>query len=65
MTRNELTDMILDTKKALSFYENIKPDCNTCESLLRDNKCKTHDSVVPEDFLTTGCDQWSFDEVPF
>ena len=65
MNRRELTDMILDTKKALTFYEGIAPNCTTC--LLSDgdaNVCKRF-GPVPADFVAQGCDEWEFDEVPF
>lgn len=65
MTRNELTDMILDTKRALKFYEDIKPDCTTCKELGAQNKCLVHDAIVPDEYLATGCDGWTYDEIPF
>ena len=65
MNRNELTDAILDTKKAMTFYESIKTDCTTCEHLGAKNKCHLHDSTVPDDFIATGCDQWQYNDAPF
>lgn len=65
MNRNELTDMILDTKKSLKFYEEIKTDCTTCEYLGAKNKCLAHDALVPDEYLSTGCDQWIHNDAPF
>lgn len=65
MTRNELTDMILDTKKALAFYEGIKPNCTGCMLFVADaNVCKRY-GPVPAEFIETGCDDWEYDDVPF
>jgi hypothetical protein len=65
MTREELQDMVLDTRKALTFYENIETKCVTCEKLVN-TQCKIHGDV-PADFATTinDCANWSFDDVPF
>ena len=63
MTRNELTDMILDTKKMLHFYEGITPNCISCVTFNK-GLCAIH-GQVPDEFVEQGCDEWSFDDVPF
>ena len=65
MNRHELTDMILDSKKVLSFYEGIHTGCAMCEHFIRDARtCKKH-GPVPHDFVEQGCDEWEWDDVPF
>ncbi len=67
MTRNELTDMILDTKKSLSFYENITTSCSHCEHLVGDASACRKYGPVPQEYVSqpNECADWSFDDVPF
>lgn len=65
MNRKGLEDMILDTKKMLTFYEGIKADCTSCTQRGAQNKCLLHDAIVPDEYISQGCDQWEYDEVPF
>ena len=63
MSRTELEDMILDTKKTLEFYERIKTDCTTCVTFNKGVCAKF--GQIPEDFIQQGCSDWQFDDVPF
>ena len=65
LSRVGLQDMILDTKKMLAYYEAIKADCTSCQHRGPASKCYLHDAIVPEEFLTQGCDSWAFDDIPF
>ena len=67
MNRNELTDMILDTKRSLAFYEVITTMCFNCSKFSDAEKaCKEHGPIPPE-YLTmqNDCSDWDFDDIPF
>ena len=68
MTRNELTDMILDTKRALTFYEGIVTSCKHCvKRHPATDFCPVHQSTVPPDYRDAAneCAEWYYDDVPF
>lgn len=67
MNRNELTDMILDTKKALAFYEGITTMCFNCTKFSDSKKSCSEYGLIPPEYMTTpnDCVGWDFDDVPF
>ena len=65
MNRLQLEDVILDTKKALKFYEAIATNCTTCVSHNGGRCEKFHSHHIPADFIQQGCGDWDFNDVPF
>ncbi len=63
MNRLELLDRILDVKKELLWLEEIAPNRKRCDCF-RDGTCTKH-GPVPAEFQEVGCDEWTFDDVPF
>lgn len=41
------------------------PQCMNCEHLNRSSKCDKFDAEPPAHILSTGCDAWEFDDIPF
>ena len=64
MNRNELTDHIAFQERHLAFLRQIKTDCTDCEHFDR-GYCRKHQGNPPQEFVSQGCDDWSFDDVPF
>lgn len=67
MNRNGLTDMILDIKKAMAFYEGVETMCFNCTKFSDANKACSAYGPIPPEYLTmhNECPDWEFDDVPF
>ena len=63
MNRSEFTDRLNYAQREVKFLKSVKMNCTSCEKF-SDGKCATF-GEVPPDFVQRGCDEWSFDEVPF
>lgn len=49
----------------LDVLNRINSNCHTCIKLEHSGYCQQHKSIVPDDFKTTGCDEWEWDDIPF
>ncbi len=63
---------LIELKAKIELFEReakrlrgIKVDCHSCEHFGLGRKCKLADAVPPEDVLRNGCEEWTYDEVPF
>ena len=44
----------------LDILNRVEPNCHTCIKLEQSGYCQQHKSSVPDDFKTTGCDEWEW-----
>lgn len=49
----------------LSTLDSISICCTSCRNFSPAQRCRLADAVPPEDVQKAGCDEWSFDGVPF
>lgn len=67
MNRNDLIDRINHCTHEIAWLRDIMTNCTGCEHFNKDEAaplCSVH-GPIPADFVTQGCDQWSYDDVPF
>ena len=41
------------------------PQCMNCEHYNRQNMCDKFQAAPPEHILSSGCEAWEFDDIPF
>ncbi len=53
----------------LQRLKRTRPDCQNCEhrktNTIAGQYCKKFNAEVPPDVAKVGCDDWSFDDIPF
>lgn len=64
MTRTELDDRISYCRRELQTLEAIATNCTRCEHYRHANACAKYGPIPPE-FVAQGCDEWTFDDIPF
>jgi len=50
--------------RELKRLQSIRVECQSCEHYARSH-CKKFDAAPPQDVIATGCDEWSYDFIPF
>lgn len=67
MTITELKLEIQALRQNLSYMEQIKPSCKSCEHFIDDVSCNKFDSNPPPDWVSgkVECPQWEYCDVPF
>jgi hypothetical protein len=65
MNRIELNTKIELFRRELRLLEAIKPGCEGCEYGSRKGWCEKHQATPPAEVQAMGCDDWSYDEIPF
>jgi hypothetical protein len=66
MNRSLREALIIHHRQTSEALTRIEPNCRSCLHLGPALQCKKNDSqVIPDAFITTGCDAWEFDEIPF
>lgn len=63
MNRTEFEDRICAVRRELQWLEAINHGCQGCADF-NEGTCKRF-GQVPSAFIVAGCDQWSWDDVPF
>ena len=53
-------------QKEADFWRNILADkrCGNCENF-NGSACLKYEATPPDGYKQPGCDEWSFDEIPF
>jgi hypothetical protein len=64
MKRNDLTDRINYCNREIAWLREITPNCTRCENFRAPNECAKH-GPIPDEYITVGCDDWTYDDVPF
>lgn len=65
MNKTERTMKIEMLKRELAMLEQRATNCATCQHQQRRGMCDKWDSAIPEEVITTGCDEWLDDGIPF
>jgi hypothetical protein len=63
MSRETLAEIREFYRSRLAQIEAVKGNCRDCK-FLRGVDCGKWKSVVPEEHLDSGCDEWKWDGVP-
>lgn len=64
MNRTEFQDRLNYCRREFEMLSNVKTDCTRCVNNDQRGACAKF-GQIPADFMSVGCDQWDFDEVPF
>ena len=64
MTKPELKIRLELHGRELQRLQSIRVECQSCENYLQ-NYCKKFDATPPQDVIASGCDDWSYDFIPF
>lgn len=64
MNRNDLTDRIAFAERDLAFLRNLTTNCTSCDDY-QVGYCKRHQGNPPPEFVSVGCEQWNYNDVPF
>lgn len=65
MNRIELKAKIDLFRRELKSLEAITVSCQHCEFYPRTGWCEKHQATPPAEVAAVGCDDWTFDTVPF
>ena len=65
MTKTELQAKIELFRRELNELQMIKVSCRTCEHGASGGWCSKFQAAPPEEVQQAGCDDWSFDSIPF
>ena len=65
MNKTERTMKIEMLKRELRQLEVREPICNNCQYQQRRGMCDKWDSAIPAEVISTGCDEWLDDGIPF
>lgn len=67
MTKTELQIRVELFRRELRSLEAIKVGCQSCEHYRYSTRpeCARWDSQPPPDVVHQGCDEWSYDFIPF
>lgn len=64
MTRTELKIRLELHRRELRFLEGISVGCRSCEHYSMP-ECLKYASSPPPDVVQQGCDEWTYDFIPF
>ena len=64
MNRTEFQDRLNYCRREFEMLSNVKTDCTRCANNDQRGACAKF-GQIPADFMSVGCAQWDFDEVPF
>jgi len=65
MNKTERTMKIEMLKRELAMIEQRGTACDTCQHHQRRGMCDKWDSAIPKEVISTGCDEWQDDLIPF
>jgi len=67
MNKAELKIRVELHERELSRLQDIKVQCQSCEHYVYYSKphCKKFEASPPPDVVPVGCDEWSYDFIPF
>ena len=66
MNKAERTMKIDMLRRELAMLENRKPACGTCKNFDQLGSCElAPEQFVPTEVISTGCDEWQDDGIPF
>lgn len=64
MTKAELQIRLELHRRELRLLEGVKVECPTCEYWFRP-QCMKYKSDPPPEVVQQGCDDWTYDFIPF
>jgi hypothetical protein len=64
MTKTELKIRIDMHRRELNGLESIEVGCRTCEHYAMP-ECDKWNAAPPPDIVASGCDEWTYDFIPF
>jgi hypothetical protein len=65
MNRIELEAKISLYGRELGHLQSIKINCKSCEYGAHDGHCAKFDAKPPAEVQAAGCDDWTWDQIPF
>lgn len=69
VNKQEYKENLEGLKTDVAYWERNTPSCKNCDDWRpgkqNSGRCSKWDAVPPQDVIETGCDEWTFDEVPF
>ena len=65
MTKTELQIRIEMHRRELNGLERIRVGCSSCEHYSNAGWCGKFEASPPPDVVEQGCDDWTYDFIPF
>jgi hypothetical protein len=64
MTQTELKIRLELHGRELKRLQSIRIECQSCEHYMS-NFCKKFEAAPPQEVIANGCDEWTYDFIPF